>query len=102
MAGWVESVKLTIEDMREHGERMPVPGDFAVPEPGEALRGKAGLDVRVVGYVIGVVIGDELVVGNRPVDSECSQSEKAAEPERVVGGPHLLVWLRCIHGALRI
>ena len=79
-------IELAIEHMRQHRDRVPVACDVAVPLPSEALRAQARLHVRIRGDIIGVVVVDEVMPRNRPIDHQRAQRQEQADPEGMLPG----------------
>ena len=81
-----QPVKLAVEHVRKHRDRMPVARDLTVPRPGKPFGAQAGLHVRIGGDVIRIVVVDELMPSDRPINHQRAHRQKQADPERTLPG----------------
>jgi hypothetical protein len=67
MAAALKAVELDVEHVGQPGERQPVAVFGGLERPIDTRCGQAGADVEVLGYVIRIVVIDELESVNLPV-----------------------------------
>ncbi len=69
------AVELAIEHVRHHGDRVPIACHLTAPDPRHAFLGQAGLDMRICGDVVRVVVVNKPMPRDRPIDRQRAQSE---------------------------
>ena len=85
MAGRIQAEHLDVEGVRDPGQRMPVGGIAVEKRPGYRAQGQAVLDVRVLGYVLGVIeVGEGMLVYRR-INGEGNEGEQKAKGSRAQG-----------------
>jgi hypothetical protein len=67
--------------MGEHGDRMPIARDLAMPGPLETFGGQTGLNMRVGRDEIGVIVIDELETRHRAKDRDSHQCQRDGDPK---------------------
>src|SRR4051812_47798676 len=68
VSGRIQAEELTIEHVGKRGERVPIARMWMSERAPDALGGEASADHRILGDVIRVVVGDELVLQRLPED----------------------------------
>src|SRR5437763_6545457 len=81
MAGGRQPEELSVEYVREPGERVPVGRVGCGERPGDTGPRKARPDVHVLGHVFGVVVVDEAVPKDRDEDDDGGQGNDAGDGE---------------------
>jgi hypothetical protein len=66
MARRIQPEQLNIEHVRKPGERVPVGGMPGLKRPGQPFPAQTALHLRIGGYVILIVVMEEVVQANRP------------------------------------
>ena len=61
-----QTEKLTVQHVRQHGQRMPIGADRVRERPFDPLPAQTAQDMRILGYISLVVEVDEVMVHCRP------------------------------------
>ena len=81
MAGRLQSVELTVQHVRQPGQRMPVCRAKTFKSPDDTGPCQPGLDVLVFRYVLLVIISEELVGDGRQEKRKSDETKRQANPE---------------------
>lgn len=81
MPAWVKAEEVTVEDMAEPGQGVPVVGMRGGECPHNRFTGEAGDDLGVLSYVLIVIIADELIFadglkGNKSGEGQAEANKK--------------------------
>ena len=86
MRGRIQAEQFAVQHVREPGERVPVAEVPVVEGPFHATPRETGLDGRVLGDVIAVVIDDEGVAARRQIRQQGDEREQQADEARAIHG----------------
>src|ERR1035437_4105739 len=81
MARRIQPEHIDVERVRDPGQRMPVRGIPVGKRPQRGAQRQAVLDVRVLGYVLGVIEVREGVTVHRPIKGEYSNGEQKTKQQ---------------------